>query len=888
MTARLVRVALVAVALLAGTRTAESAAAPDPVATDTTARAAPARTAVDLNSATRDDLIALPVSPAIADAIIDHRTYIGWFTSAWQLLEVPGVTPELFADIRDRVAVSPVFEAQRREMDEAELRSNELNYLVQRLLSEEGASEGLVDAYLDQVRQPQDLNQLDYFDLASFQNVSPVDAAAILSERSKAGSIENESQLRAAPGLSYWGFRNLRDYVSYGPPSAGGRPFHVDAQWRVYNTPYMLDDWDVLTQDIINDTSGLTPDQAQAFRNYDLNTYAGRMNLGSGNPATSEKIRARWGSHLEAGFLASRNVGEPDWNETARGYLALQKLRPVPTPLGPFQLERAVIGSYSVAFGLGLIMDATDYFQARRTGLGYTVRPIGLIGDLSRTDEYGLKGAAAEATLGHLRGTVFASRDNKDAILNPDGSFNRYFRMVPRVSNELLAEIRNDIRSGVFAGRGDTSAFLPMRDVMDERIIGSNLRWEFRPGTWLGATGVQIDTRNRDFSGPMADRWNPDPLTLVIDPNRIEDRDAEIGGAYDSRTLGSYRRLWGTEAATTWRNVSFAGEYGKLETSTASEPLKRIFSGGPEAFVTQGYAQWENFTVLALYRDYDIGYDDPYNRAFSEDSRYEQTILDGNAYRLNNPYWAMLALDDPEPKAERGWFFTSRWQPTRQFIVDDLEYDTWRRKADDADLTRIVARVEYRPIFPLRLRLRHAISSRHADRPDDIRSYTAWDSRLELLANLSNFDQIRFLYSTGNVAFAARGRLSGPAAGGDVQSDTTAERGSPAQALAGQFIHQFNSNVAVILSSEVFDGFLWNYEDNEFVVVDGKGFRNWIMFRSQISPNLAWRFKWTSLMSQERSYVDIRDFGVLVPPTPDGTHAMRNLSAFRFQLDLSL
>lgn len=863
-------------------RTAAPAAPEPPAIADTTGAA------LDLNAATREQLIALPVAPAVADAVIDHRTYIGWFTSAWQLLEVPGITPELFASIRGRVRVTPLFEAQRREMDEEERRAGDFAFLMQRLLAEEGASEGLVDAYLDLVREPRDLNQLDYFDLASFQNVSPVDAAAILRERTQAGKIENSQQLRATPGLTYWGFRNLRDYVSYAPRSATARPLRLDGQIRIYNTPYTLDDWDVQTENIINDTSGLTPDQAEAFRNYDLNTYAGRLALGTGDPASFEKLRLHWGDHLRAGVLASRNVGEPDWNATARGFVSVEKLPPWRTRLGPLQLERAVVGSYSVTFGLGLMMDATDYFSARRTGIGYSVRPVGLIGDLSRTDEFGLRGIAAEASLGRLRGTFFASRDNKDAILNPDGSFNRYFRMVPRVSNELLAEIRQDIESGVFAGRGDTAAFYPMRDVMDERLLGTNLRWEFAPGTYVGATGLEIRTRNRAFSGPMADRWNPDPLTLVIDPARIEDRDAEIAGAYDSRALGDYRRLWGTEGQAVWRNLSFAGEYGKLETSTRSGAFQRMFAAGPEAFVGQGYAQWENLNVLALYRDYDVGYDNPYDRAFSEDTRYEQTILDGNAYRLNNPYWAQLALDNPVPKAERGWYFNARWQPVRQFLVSGFEYDTWRRKADAADLSRVVARLEYRPIFPLRLRLRHAISSRHDDRPDDVRSYTSWDSRLELLANLSNYDQLRFLYSTGNVAFAARGRLSGPAAGGDVQSDTTAQRGSPAQAFQAQVLHQFNANIAVVLSSEIFNGFLWNYEDNEFVVVDGRGFRNWVMFRSRISPNLSWRLKWTTLRAQERSYVDIRYFGNLVAPTPDGIHGQRNLSAFRLQLDFSL
>ena len=890
MTRRLPPVSAAFAALALGLCAAQAATAAGAATAvrDTAAAVEPAGATVDLNSASREQLLALPLAPGLADAIIDRRTYQAWFTSLWDLFELPGMTPELFARLRGRVVVAPVFEAARRDdnLDAEERRAGELSALIERLLSEEGASEGLVDSYVDRIRDPYDVNTLEYFDLASYQNVSPVDAAAIVRERRLAGRIENERQLRATPGMSYWGFRNLRDYVTYAPGDSGRSRLHVDGQWRTYDTPYVADDADILTNNIIGDNSGLTPAQAQAFRDFDRNTYAGRLGLGGSDPALTQKLRARWGSHWTGGFLASRNVGERAWDETRKGFAAVENIGPLTTRLGPLTLERAVVGSYSVSFGLGVVMDATDFFSARRTGFGYSVRPVGLRGDLSRTDEFGLRGAAAEVSLGALRATVFGSRDRKDAILNPDGSFNRYMSMVPRVSNDVLADIRRDIETGVFAGRGDAAAFLPMRDVMDERILGTNLRWEFAPGTYVGATGVEIRTRNREFPGQ--DRWDPDPLALVIDPARIEDRDAELAAGYDSRQLGDYRRLWGGEGQAVWRNLSLAGEYGKLETSRRQGALARVFGGGPEAFVTQAYAQWENLTLLALYRDHDIGYDNPYDRAFSEDSRYEQTILDGNAYRLNNPYWAMLARANPTPKAERGWYFTTRWQPLRQFLVSGFEYDTWTRQADGADLSRVVGRLEYRPLFPLRLRLRHAISQRHADRPDDVRAYRSWDSRLELLANLSNYDQLRFLYSTGNVTFAARGRLSGPAGGGDVQSDTTAMRGSPAHALQAQFTHYFTKDFAVTLSSEVYDGFLWNYEDNEFLVVDGKGFRNWIVLRNRLSPRLSWRSKWTTDHSQPRTYIDIRNFGSLVSPTPDGTNGRLDTSAFRFQLDLSL
>jgi len=865
-------------------------AVPDapPGAVADTAAAAPAPVPLDINRAPPEAIRALPIPPEVAEAILDHRTYVAYFAGIFELLAVPGMTPELLQRLRPLIATTPVFETARLEQEEEERRAGELNMLVQRLLAEEGASEGLVDDYVDQLRDPKNVNRLDYFDLLAFQNVSPVDAVAILRERDQAGGIENARQLRASPGLSYWGYRNLRDFVRYEDPAPGIRRPAVAYQFRAYDTPYLLDDEDILYENIIGDTQGLTPEQKDAFRSVDLNTYAGRLDLDTGEPYLTSKLRVREGRYLRGGLLTHRNLAEPRWNETAKWFVGVGDLPARPTSVGPLRLHDVVVGNYALAFGQGLVMDATDFFMPRRTGYGYSVRPAGLRGDLSRSEEYTLRGVAAEWSVGRVRATSFFSRDRKDAILNPDGTFNSYIRMVPRLSNDLLAGIRNDIATGVFAGRGDTSAFLPMRDVVDERIYGTNLRLEVARGTWLGMTGMEIHTRNRAFHSPGADRWDPRPATLVIDPGRLEDRDAELGAGYDSRALGRYRRVWGAEAQGVWRNLALAGEYAKLDTARAGGSWLPLLSRGPEAFVTHAYLQYENLNLLALYRDYDLGYDNPYDRAFSEDARFEQTILDGNAFRLRNPYWAQLARYVPQPKAERGWYFTTRWQVSRQFTLSGLEYDTWTRKADGAELERLVARVEYRPIFPLRLRLRHATSSRHADRPDDIRAYRAWDSRFELLANLSHYDRVRFLFSTSNVRFAARGRLSGPASGGDTQEDTTAVRGVPGHALQGVVTHNFNTFLSATLSTEVYDGFLYNYEDNEFVVVEGTGVRTWFLLRSRLSDRLSWRLKWTSDHARARTFVDIRDYGNPVSPTPDAVNARGDRSSFRLQLDWTL
>jgi competence protein ComEA len=61
---------------------------------------------VDLNTATLDELDELPgIGPATAQAIVDHRTSGGPFTSVDELLEVRGIGEAKLADLRDLVTV---------------------------------------------------------------------------------------------------------------------------------------------------------------------------------------------------------------------------------------------------------------------------------------------------------------------------------------------------------------------------------------------------------------------------------------------------------------------------------------------------------------------------------------------------------------------------------------------------------------------------------------------------------------------------------------------------------------------------------------------------------------------------------------------------------------
>jgi competence protein ComEA len=69
--------------------------------------AAPVGAAVNLNTATKDDLVALPgIGPAKAQAIVDYRNQHGPFRAVEDVRKVKGIGEKLFLQIRPELAVS--------------------------------------------------------------------------------------------------------------------------------------------------------------------------------------------------------------------------------------------------------------------------------------------------------------------------------------------------------------------------------------------------------------------------------------------------------------------------------------------------------------------------------------------------------------------------------------------------------------------------------------------------------------------------------------------------------------------------------------------------------------------------------------------------------------
>jgi DNA uptake protein ComE-like DNA-binding protein len=840
---------------------------------------------IDLNAATLEQLRALPISAQQAEAIYEHIRYEGPFSNIYELSDLPEIDAATLAKLRDLVRVNPP-----RPEDERIQRIEDAYYRIENLGTEEGTNVGLVDEWIDRLAEPLNVNDASLDELMDLQNVSPADAVAIYNQVKRQGGIRGQRDLRAVPGLSDWGYRNARNYLGYDPTLTTGK-LHGSYTFRSYNTPFFSDE-------------ELAVDPAK---------------LVDPRPDESHKLRLTYDRRYKAGILWHRNLGEKTYyaNDGSfqipemKWFAGIEKFK-----LGPVRIDRAYVGDYQVSFGQGLVMESGDYFSPRYSGFSYDKRITGIAPDLSRSREFTLHGAAFESYYGPLKAVGFISAQNKDAITNPDGSLNRLINLVPRDDRDIYPTWQktanaDSVEIPAFAGTQS------MIRAVKEVGVGGEL--SFRPwtGTSIGLAATQFMynkplkpdlkqgylfdamTRHRRDSVAAHPELNLGTDTTVfvypiIDPTQIDEiagtpPNPEATSAYYSNTGSSLwggsqsvRRVYGLNLMSVVNNYTFQFEYAELEKSG-----KFLKAGDdPHALVASAHAQWNSFSILALYRDYSVDYDNPYNRGFSNYSRYKGTTFEDEFY-LSQPVFAQLQRNAPTPQAERGVYVESRYQVSRAVTLDS-EIDNWTRVADQADYYRWVAKVQYRPVWPLVIRIRQKLQGRwHMDPPRET-GFMTYENRINLEFRLSRFDNLQLLYANGYTRFTPRPRLIGEV-GPTGSSPLDAQTASPTEAVGVQMTHYFSPKLRVRGAWIVYDGFFWNFEDSDFAVVDGKSARWFFSISDRLSDHLSVRFKLTGDSSHPKTWVQSRDsnqYPTIVPGRVyTGEDVTKDQLSFRIQLD---
>ncbi len=860
---------------------------------------------VDLNTASLEEIMRLPISEIQANDIYNYRTYISFFESIYDLRNIASIDQITMLRIRDQVVVSLY-----REEDEVTARREEIMDLLERLDSNEGGSEGMSDVWEDYLMTPQNVNKMHFDDFISLPNVSPVDAVGILKRVARGDTIADMRDLRNTVGLSHYGYTNLRSYVYYRNPPVRNR-LYFDAQMQYYTRYYEEGAYDMYHEPFLREDYGVTTVVPQDKRL----SYWGYFNLDQIDPDYIVKLRARYGNHLKIGWMHNTAKGEDDiWKSTGEDLIANSKYyagyENTDLAFLPRTSLKLYLGHYRATYGEGLVMENTDFYSARKTGYGFSKRILGITPDLSRTQLYALRGAAIELNNPLIGFSAFVSQDKKDAIVymeretddsgNPtnyitpvvgaDGKYQvlSYVNPTIRWDEDDLREAEAHFNQELVAGGAYAVPYINLayrKNFVDETIWGAHLQVSPLIGTKLGFTTYTALYDNAHFVVPD---WN----TLKLDFIRnsyyhkvFKINDSEIAGLYSTSTadyVRDYRRVIGFDGHTVLGNVSVQGEYAEL--SVTGEDFK--LGDDPKAYLVSAYTQYENLYFLALLRHYDVNFDNPYSNAFSEHERFDDTVLEKYIYALTNPTLSDIYQNASQAQPEHGIYFETRYKFNNYFTVGRSYLDIWERLSDGRRSARFQSELEFRPLYQVAMRLRYKNQVNRYDDTAERGVSKTNEYTLSFRTFLSARDFLEFEYRYNTVWGPPYTSLTNPAAGGNnsMAAASTLMQGdyigvnythnfSPSLKLQGAFLYWYGHGISH-----------WDWEDMEIDFMGEKGAKAWVAIHSRISQNLYMTLKFRNKTYQDKE-LRIREYNVDLPANSYWERVQHVENTIRLSLD---
>ena len=759
---------------------------------------------IDLNTATAKDLEGLPLSKYQVESIIIHRNQINGFDTVYDLLHIENISISDIHSIRSLVSV------------DKEKKNNIImdNYKVERWIFDEGGSNGMSSIWLDKIIDPQNVNDMNYDDLYSLPNLTPIDVTAILKQKDR-GYISSDFELKNSPGISYYGYKNVRDFVTYQP-----------ADDRVHFRLNSI----IRTLPITNN-----PDDGEYNTIFKDNSLPERL----------MKFSISFSNKLKLGGSFHKYMGQPNNINSKKMFIEFNQL-----PLFGLRIDQLILGNFTASFGQGVVMSTTDHFSPRRTGFGFSKQVSGIKSDQTNSNQYVMNGSAFQVSHRNFRGVMFASYNARDAVINNDGSFTSLIVMQPRLPYGVYG-IQNQDSSTVNAR---------ITSSVNELTWGGNLKLIPFHGTHIGFTlyealydkekSPQIISTITGGGGDQDSEFNPDDYdeysgdAFYLNYAHSNSADPEIAAMYSSSSSStlwdrakSSIKVGGFDFAYVNKNIAIQGEYGEIfKDSNVS-----FSNSNPSALVISSYIQFDNLNLLSLYRNYDLEYDNPYQRSFSNYQRYKSTIFE-DVYWLEDPVYSYLYTANPQPQAEEGFYFSSRYQFHRSF-VGYINWDTWNRKADNTKYYRTVATIDWRPIFNFRIKLRQKWQQRGTFDVSHPSPYYSRETRVTSRLRLSNYNWLELLYVNSYTTFSPRPRLTDNSLGGSII--TVGNVGSPDQSIGMSMGYNIDEKASIKLGSIYISGFLWYIEDSDFRLFNSEdgAFHNWVSVNLKPVNSLKVNFK---------------------------------------------
>lgn len=874
---------------------------------------------VDLNTASLAELMQLPITEKQARDIYEYREFVKIFDNIYELKQIPSIDQETLERLKQLAVVSIYVET-----DEAAVRREEIRDLMERVDSNEGASEGMADVWEDYLMTPQNVNKMLFDDLMSFPNVSGIDAVAVLKRIAQGDTIADTRDLRNSTGLSYYGYTNLRSYVYYKEPPVKNR-IMCDASLLNYTRYFEEGQYDMLHESFLRNDYGTTNVIVPHLK---TNSYWGYFGLDELDPDIMFKLRMRYGNKYKLGFMNYKGKGEEDLlNSQAEDILADSKWyagyenNNMP---GLYNSRLKVYaGNYRATFGEGLVMENTDYYSARKTGFGFSKRILGITPDLSRTQEYSLRGGAVEYTTPLFGVTAFVSVDDKDALTYVDkygnavmrdeygndiytdrdtlsvnyghqyyvdangqpvynyengnavqGDKTKVFSLVNptlRYDDDTMLEAEQYFNSEISAGMPYAMNYINLaarKDMVQEKLWGTHLQVNPFLGTKLGFTTYTAIYDDAHFVVPGYNNLLPTVLRDSYYYSKlVKNLNAEISNLYSTQTdkyTRNYRRVIGFDGQTVIGNTSLQGEYAEL--SVDGEDLK--LGDDPKAYLVSAHTQFENLYFITLFRNYDVDFDNPYSNSFSEHERFEDTILEKNIYALTNPTIADLYLNSNQSQPERGVYFETRYKFNRYFTIGRSYLDLWERLTDGRRSARFQSELEFRPIYQLAMRLRYKNQVNRYDDDAERGVSKTNEYTLAFRTFLSNRDFFELEYRYNTVWSPPYTSLTYPAVEGE-NSMAAAQTLMIGDYIAVNYTHYFNKSLKMQGSFLYWFGHgisHWDWEDMEIDFMGEKGSKAWIAFTSRISQNMYLNLKFKNKTYQDKE-INIRNYNVSDDPT---------------------
>ncbi len=315
-------------------------------------------------------------------------------------------------------------------------------------------------------------------------------------------------------------------------------------------------------------------------------------------------------------------------------------------------IENLTVGDYRVSLNQGVLLDNSPDLMPR----SYNKYP-GIYGDIGEEEAFAFRGISLELRKKDVSLLSLYSLKDREGYVKPEGAVTYFI---------------DPFKTGVYKAK------------FKEEVMGTFIKIGYRRSVSGVCGGIFRVKYDRDFLPSNLDFDRPGDKFLFEDsiPYPVKWREAYFAG------IGGQTLIKGFE---------MSGEMGY-----------RI--GGGYATILKLRYQKPVWYIMVLIRDYTEGYENPFNRGFTEKKVFEDTPIE-KPYRLKDPY--LSYLDElPVPKPHHGIYFETRYQLSRKFVIKKIYFDIWKDYPFYLPSYRFQYQFQYRPLLPISLEFKHKVQKR--------------------------------------------------------------------------------------------------------------------------------------------------------------------------------